>query len=86
MTYAIAKAAKELLNKNVENASAELAKFDQLKNSIGLTPDHIKSSPEWKLAKRKFDEAFTISQEFNRKFNKTYKKEITAERRLKNTY
>lgn len=41
----------------------------------GLTPDHVKASPEWKITRSKMDRAQRILAEFNRGFLKRYKKE-----------
>ena len=51
------------------------------RGTMGLTPDHIKQSQEWKnayLAERK---AFQEMREFNMKFSRTFKKEIRLDRR-----
>jgi len=81
MSYIVAKSAKALLDKALDDASAELQKFDQFKGVMGMTPDHIKASPEFRKAKHAFDVAFQTSRNFNGDFNKRYKKEIAADRR-----
>lgn len=50
-------------------------------DSMGLTPDYIKKSPEWREAKAAYNEAFRELQSFNKWFTKTFKSEIRADRR-----
>ena len=47
---------------------------------MGLTPDAVKATPEWQLAKKAYNLAFEQSRAFNKFFTKAYKKEIAAER------
>lgn len=69
------------LEKVLVSASEELSKFP--KNEIGLTPDEIKFSPEYKKAKSKVDAAFQNLRKFNGPFVKKYKKEIIKTRNEK---
>ncbi|QDJ96225.1 hypothetical protein Xoosp13_38 [Xanthomonas phage Xoo-sp13] len=63
----------------VDTLSAELQKFP--KGPMGLTPDHVKATPEFKFAKYVFDLAFKKLREFNGEFNRKFKAEIKADRR-----
>jgi len=52
-------------------------------NSLNLTPDHIKDTPEWKLAKARSDAATIALQQFNQWFTRKFKAELAAERNSK---
>lgn len=41
----------------------------------GLTPDHVKFSPEYRAAKRAVDQAFATLREFNRRHAKQLRAE-----------
>lgn len=47
---------------------------------MGLTPDHIKASPEFRAAKLAFDRAFATERAFNSVFVPRFKKEEKARR------
>lgn len=83
MNYLDAKTYKEALYTKNTKASEALKEFDQYgKSSMGMTPDHVKSMPEWQAAKREFDTSFADLRNFNQWFAKTFKKEIKAEPRV----
>lgn len=46
---------------------------------MGLTPDHIKNTPEWQQARAAVDRAGKVLRDYNRQFLKLYKKEWKAE-------
>lgn len=48
------------------------------KGPMGLTPDHIKATPEWSAAHTAYDKALRKLQRFNRGFLKQYKREWQA--------
>ena len=75
--YAEAKAARDVLNARVEQAGKVLEGFP--KGELGLTPDHIKASPEWRKAKAEFELAFAVLRGFNKTFTKQFKREIRAD-------
>lgn len=77
MTYEEAKAHKQKLNEEVDRYSKILNSFE--KGNIGLTPDHIKESPEYKEA----DKAFKIAFSNLRDFNAWYVKEFMKKKGLK---
>lgn len=64
---------KEKLELNVSEASASLKVFPKLPN--GLTPDSVKKSFEYQIAKKNYQLHFTMLKEFNSWFLKNYKKE-----------
>jgi hypothetical protein len=53
------------------------------KGQIGLTPDSVKATPEWRTAKRAFDQANAASRAFNAWYVKAYKAELAAARRAR---
>lgn len=79
MTYAIAKAAQKNLEEVCNVLSAKLNTYP--KGKMGLTPDAVKCTPEWKSDKAAFQKAFAAFRNFNQSFVKTYKKEMREERR-----
>lgn len=84
MNYEEAKKHSKELNEKVNLYVNELKKFDELGlTEIGLTPDHVRALPEWKITKKNFDESFAELRNFNTWFVKTYKKEILEDKRKK---
>lgn len=81
MTYEEAKVIREQLYAELDRASDALKGYP--KGPMGLTPDHIKFSPEYRAKKQAFDLIFSKLRAFNGHFVKLFKKEIQAERRLK---
>lgn len=53
------------LEAEVRAAGAALKSFP--KGAMGLTPDAVKASPEWKAAKNRYDRAFAALRAFNSK-------------------
>lgn len=81
MTYEEAKQVKAKLENTVARCGAVMQEFP--KNAMGLTPDDVKASTDFQIAKRQFDGAFRNLQQFNAKFVKVFKKEYAVERRAK---
>lgn len=79
MTYAEAKQMQETLWQRMTSLGENLNTFP--KGPMGLTPDTVKASPEFKLAKRNFNQAFEQLRMFNKFYLKTFKAEIKADRR-----
>lgn len=50
---------------------------------MGLTPDHIKFSPEFRKARAASQNILAIMRKFNQVFSKRFKKEIIAHRDAK---
>ncbi|GMX64419.1 hypothetical protein Elgi_36880 [Paenibacillus elgii] len=85
MNYEEAKAYREKLEEKNKDDSNALKEFNKhYKSAMGLTPDHVKALPEWKLAKKVCDASFTELRNFNEWFVKTFKKEYAADRRKRN--
>jgi len=47
---------------------------------LGLTPDDVRATPEWKAAKRAADDAFAALQAFNKVYVRRFKQEIKRDR------
>lgn len=76
--YLANKAKAEAARARSTAASAVLNLFP--KGSMGLTPDEVKATPEWKAAKREFDNAFTSERAWNTFMVRYFSKEMRAER------
>lgn len=68
-----------------DELEAEVAKHQKAlkgypKGEMGLTPDEIKNSPEYKAHKQNFNNAFEKLRTFNASFTKKFKKQIAADR------
>jgi hypothetical protein len=84
MSYEEAKAHGAKLENAVAEASNALRAIPGLGSGrMGLTPDAIKSTPEFKVAKDNYNRAFTALRKFNQGFIKEFKKEILADRDAK---
>jgi len=82
-TFENAQSVKEALEVEVSEASKYLRGISG-DNKGGLTPDSVKVLPEWKEAKRRFEQASRALRDFNGSFVKKYKKELTEERTKRN--
>lgn len=78
--FELAKAAKKKYEAAVEMADKALKNFPR--NSIGLTPDEVKSTPEFQCAKKDYSNAFNDLRNFNTNFVKEFKNEIRNERKI----
>lgn len=76
--YSDAKAYRDKLDSHVANLSQTLKSFP--KGAMGMTPDSVRASVEFKKVKSEFDGAFQKLRNFNEKFTKVYKGEIQADR------
>lgn len=84
MTYHIAKQAKKLAEDTHNAAVVALkAASGDKRGPFGLTPDSIKSTPEWQAAFRAERKAFADLRAMNRYVAKNYAKEQKAERDAK---
>ncbi|PGT89852.1 hypothetical protein [Bacillus thuringiensis] len=78
MTYEEAKAHNRKLDEEYDNASKNIRKFER--NAMGLTPDHVRETQEWKDADKRERLAFANLRKFNAWFLKEFKKEYLTER------
>ena len=82
--FHIAKQSKAMLENALGVADKALKAFDKYgKSEMGMTPDFVRAMPEWQQSKKEFDKAFTELRNFNGWYVKTFKKEISAERKEK---
>ena len=77
-TYEQAKAHQDSLYALLNAKDSALQEFP--KGAMGLTPDSVKASREFKLAKAEYEIAFQAVRKFNAVFTKQYRKEIQAAR------
>lgn len=80
--FEAAKAMHDRLDAEVARTSAALKAFPN-DGPMGLTPDHVKASPEFKAAKRAFDQAFANFRNFNADFTVLFADQLRAERRAR---
>ncbi len=79
--YETAKNYVRTIEKQCELAEAALKALPGINSGpMGLTPDHIKQSPEYIAAKRTYKRAFNVLRDVNSNFLKRFAKEIKAER------
>ena len=78
MTFEQFKNTQTNLQQLCDATSAELRCFKR--NEIGLTPDNIKFSPEFRELKEKYGKAFKDLRDFNGKYLKQFKTELRNER------
>lgn len=78
MNYTEAKQKADELYEAVKVASDVLNTFP--KGPMGLTPDSVKSSKEFKYAVSAYELASYRSRTFNQQYTKNFKKERAAER------
>lgn len=78
MSYVQYVIVRNALRKSVAETGAVLGAFP--KGEMGLTPDDVKASPEYRKAKAAYDHAFHALRAVNAKGTKLYKKELAKER------
>lgn len=78
IAYEEAKAARDVLATEVAAATAVLKTFPG--GPMGLTPDSVRLTPEYRTANARFQRAFAALRAFNAGFTKTFAKELRAER------
>lgn len=80
-SYDDAKILKNHYETLVSKASNELAQFP--KNEMGIIPDDIRETKEYKGTKAYYDHVFSLLQKYNQWFVKYYKKEYMEDRKNK---
>lgn len=80
--FAAAKAHADVLMAEVKRTGDALEVFPK-NGPMGLTPDHVRATPEFRAAKQAFDIAFANLRAFNAHFTKFYAAELRAERRAR---
>lgn len=79
LNYESAKNHQLSLERIVDEKSKKLMEYP--KGLMGLTPDEIKNTAQWKNDKKNFELAFSELRSFNAFFTKKYKKERAAIRK-----
>lgn len=82
MTYSEAKAYRDQLEAELNRLSAILNSFPH-DGPMGLTPDHVKLSPEYRAAKSAWDLQFHKLRTFNGAFTREFRAELKLERDAK---
>lgn len=72
-----AKAERDEIERESDEADAVLKTFPR--GPMGLTPDSVRATPEWKAAKARSERAFARLRAFNTVFVRRFAKEIRAE-------
>jgi hypothetical protein len=82
--YLRAKAARKIVSDTNDAASKELNDFldRHERGAMGMTPDHVKAMPEYKRLVSAFNSSFKKMQDTNSKFNREFKRQHAAYRRL----
>jgi hypothetical protein len=81
MTFEEAKAIQTKLNSEVAAASAALQVFP--KGRMGLTPDEVKSSPEFRAAMQRYNASFLQFRSINGLLTRKFSNELREERRTR---
>lgn len=76
--FLVAREQADNLNRTVNETSAKLQEFPR--GPLGLTPDDVKASPEWKSAHSSFNTAFQALRKFNRSYATLFADELRHER------
>jgi hypothetical protein len=83
-SFEAAKATRDEINARCKRACERLNTIPGVGTGpMGLTPDEIKFSAEYKEAKREADREFARVREFNDWFTKAYREELAEERKVK---
>ena len=81
MTFEEAKIQQIELDAAVKTTSEALQVFP--KTGIGLVPDAVRATPEYRTAKKAFEVAFHALRDFNQTFVKQFREELREERRVR---
>lgn len=82
MTYLEAKTMRDQIETDMRAADKTLRAIPSYgTGAMGMTPDAVRATPEWKAATANTGATFRKLQDFNRVFVKQFAAEIRAERR-----
>lgn len=76
--FELAKAESARLDAGAARAAEALKAYPR--GPMGLTPDHVKASPEYRADKQEYDRAFQRQRAFNASYVKLFANELRAER------
>jgi len=77
---------KEALDKLTDKASDALQEFSKFKGDMGLLPDEVRQSDEYRSKKRIFDQEFKKLREVNSLLMKYFKPEMRQRSKEKRGY
>ena len=77
MTYREAKLKRLELDATLNTASRAMRSYPE--GDMGLTPDPIKATPEWRADRKAYNEADNALRNFNQQFHRVFAREIKAE-------
>lgn len=77
-TFEEALSQAEAIDQEVKTVGSKIEAFP--KGPMGLTPDHVRRTPEYQKAKAEWDAVFKRLRAFNGWYTKNYKKELHAYR------
>ena len=83
-TYEEAKLFASEARLKTDGASKALKVFP--KGEMGLTPDSVRNTEEWKLAKKNFNIAFAKEREINIFIRRNFKQELSQENKRRQDY
>ena len=83
MTFEEAKAIRARLSAEADRLCAAVRALGAGTGPMGLTPEHIKFSPEFRAAKGAYDAAFKRLREFTGAMHRLYKRELREERKAR---
>ncbi len=82
VAFEIAKQNAEVARKASKSTGEALNAFP--KGAMGITPDAVRATPEWKEAKAAFDRCFAAERAANSFLTKNFKRELLADRKARN--
>lgn len=77
-SYEEARIARDALEAEVDDADKALKAFPR--GPMGLPPENVRVSPQYREANARFQTAFAALRKFNTVFTKAFAKELRAER------
>lgn len=80
LDYAAAAEVEARLEAEMNAASRAMDAWKAHRGPTGLTPDHVRATPEWKAAKAALDLAFARLRSFNAVYTRRFKLEIARAR------
>lgn len=78
MTFIEAKQMRDSLESEYRIAYAPLKLYPR--NAMGLVSEEIRLKPDYRIARKRTEEAFQKLRQFNSRFVKEFKKELAAKR------
>lgn len=84
VSYAVARQIRDRIEADAEAAGARLRAIPGVgSGQLGLTPDAVKASAEYRAARADWDRAFAALRAFNSEYYRRFRREIKAERQAR---